>query len=217
MEPEIKRRLRWIELYEQTGNAGLVCLKCGISRPTLRLWWQRYQEQGVEGLAAHSSCPHTSPAKKTFEKEEQWISQLRKRRMGARCIQSELKRQYDCSVSLATIHKVLLRQQQPPLKASRRPRHTVHRYAREVPGERVQMDTCKIAPRLYQYTSVDDCTRFRVLALYSRRAAANTMRFLERVIEEMPFPVQRIQTDRGREFFAYGVQGSCFRSGAALN
>jgi hypothetical protein len=24
------------------------------------------------------------------------------------------------------------------------------RYAREIPGERVQMDTCKIAPGLYQ-------------------------------------------------------------------
>lgn len=68
------------------------------------------------------------------------------------------------------------------------------------------MDTCKIAPGLYQYTSVDDCTRFRVLALYSRRTAANTLRFLEHVVEEMPFPIQRIQTDRGREFFAYSVQ-----------
>jgi transposase InsO family protein len=29
---------------------------------------------------------------------------------------------------------------------------------------------------------------------------------LEKVIEEMPFPVQRIQTDRGREFFAYKFQ-----------
>ncbi len=32
------------------------------------------------------------------------------------------------------------------------------------------------------------------------------MVFLDRVIEEMPFPVQRIQTDRGREFFAVAVQ-----------
>ncbi|MBV9386068.1 MAG: IS481 family transposase, partial [Chroococcidiopsidaceae cyanobacterium CP_BM_ER_R8_30] len=35
MNIEIKQRLRWIKLYEQTGNAGLVCLRCGISRPTL--------------------------------------------------------------------------------------------------------------------------------------------------------------------------------------
>ena len=68
------------------------------------------------------------------------------------------------------------------------------------------MDTCKIGPGRYQYTAVDDCTRIRVLALYSRRSGANTLLFLERVLEELPFPVQRIQTDRGREFFALAVQ-----------
>jgi transposase InsO family protein len=66
--------------------------------------------------------------------------------------------------------------------------------------------TCKIAPGLYQYTAIDDCTRIRVLALYKRRSAANSLLFLEKVIEEFPFPIQRIQTDRGREFFAYTFQ-----------
>jgi len=68
------------------------------------------------------------------------------------------------------------------------------------------MDVCKIAPGVYQYTAIDDCTRYRVLALYSRRTAANSISFLEKAIEEMPFPIQRIQTDRGREFFAYAFQ-----------
>ena len=45
-----------------------------------------------------------------------------------------------------------------------------------------------------------------MLGLYPRRTAANTLTFLEQVLEEMPFPVQRIQTDRGQEFFAYKVQ-----------
>ena len=68
------------------------------------------------------------------------------------------------------------------------------------------MDTCKIAPGRYQYTAVDDCTRYRVLRLYTCRTAVNTLNFLNCVIEEMPFPVQRVQTDRGREFFAVKVQ-----------
>jgi transposase-like protein len=51
------------------------------------------------------------------------------------------------------------------------------------------MDTCKIAPGLYQYTAIDDCTRYRVLGLYHRRTAANTLRFLDRVLEQMPFPI----------------------------
>lgn len=80
------------------------------------------------------------------------------------------------------------------------------RCQRAVPGDRVQMDTCKIAPGIYQYTSIDDCSRYRVLALYKRRTAANTLIFLERVVEEMPFPIQRVQTDRETEFFAVKVQ-----------
>jgi hypothetical protein len=41
---------------------------------------------------------------------------------------------------------------------------------------------------------------------YSRAPAANTLDCLERLIEEMRLPIQRIQTDRGREFFAEAVQ-----------
>lgn len=65
---------------------------------------------------------------------------------------------------------------------------------------------CKISPGLYQYTAVDDCTRYQVVEVCTPRTAENTLDFLEKVIEEMPFPVQIVQTDHGREFFAYKVQ-----------
>lgn len=68
------------------------------------------------------------------------------------------------------------------------------------------MESCKIAPGLYQYIAVDDCTRYQVIRLYSRRSAANTLLFLECLVDELPFPIQRIQTDRGTEFTAYKVQ-----------
>jgi len=42
MNREIRQRLKWIKLYEETKNAGLVCRSCGISRPTLRKWLSRY-------------------------------------------------------------------------------------------------------------------------------------------------------------------------------
>ena len=72
--------------------------------------------------------------------------------------------------------------------------------------EAVQMDVCKIGPGMYHYAAIDDCSRYKVLGLYPRRTAVNTIHFLERVVEEMPFPIQRLQTDRGREFFAFKVQ-----------
>ena len=45
-----------------------------------------------------------------------------------------------------------------------------------------------------------------MLGVYSRRTATNTLDFLERPIEEMPFPIQRVQSDRALEFFAETVQ-----------
>ena len=68
------------------------------------------------------------------------------------------------------------------------------------------MDTCKISTGIFQYTAVDDRTRCRVLRVYPRRPAGNTLKFLGSVIEEMGFAIQRIQTDRGSEFFVYKVQ-----------
>lgn len=64
------------------------------------------------------------------------------------------------------------------------------------------MNTSKIGSNLYQYTSIDDCTRYRVLRRYNRKAATNTQDFIDCVIDDMPFPIQRIQTNCGREFFA---------------
>ena len=206
MKPEIKARLRWIKLYQKTGDAGLVCRRCGISRPTLRKWLRRYRESGIDGLHDKSKKPHRSPNKKVTEEHETLILDLRKKRkLGARRIQNELIRNHDLSFSLATIHKILTRHNVKSLKRQRR-KHQYKRYQRPIPGDRVQLDTCKIALGLYQYTAVDDCTRYRVLGLYKRRTASNTIKFIDKLIEEMPFPIQRIQTDRGTEFFAIKVQ-----------
>jgi transposase InsO family protein len=54
--------------------------------------------------------------------------------------------------------------------------------------------------------AIDDCSRYKVLGVYPRRSARYTLVFLERVLEEMPFAIQCIQTDRGLEFFAEAVQ-----------
>src|SRR3546814_8232113 len=108
MEAVLKALLKWLELYLETGDAGYVCRRCGISRPTLRKWHKRYQQEGLKGLADHSRKPHRSPHQKVDKQITEWILELRnKRNLGARRLQSELFRQFQCSLSLATIHKVL--------------------------------------------------------------------------------------------------------------
>lgn len=212
MDREIAMRLRWVKMYEEVGNAGLVCVRCGISSPTLRKWLRRYQDAGEAGLRSQSRRPLHSPNRKISKADRGTTLRLRAERNGARRIQNELRLYEQRELSLATIHKILCGAAVKPLIRARRPLQP-KRYSRPVPGDRVQMDTMKIAPGVYQYTAVDDCSRFRVLAVYPRRNARNILAFLDRVIEEMPFPIQRIQSDRGGEFFAESVQRRLMEDG----
>jgi transposase InsO family protein len=206
MDSEIKQRLTWVQMYLETGDVGLTCRRCGISRPTLRKWVKRYEELGIDGLTSQSRRPHHSPGQKVFAPQQQWILALRQeRKLGVRRIQHELERLYDCHLSIATIADVLQRHGVVRLKPPKR-RRSYTRYAKAVPGERVQMDTLKVAPGVYQYTAIDDCSRFVVADLYPRRTAANTLDFLDLVLDSFAVPVQCLQTDRGGEFLAFKVQ-----------
>jgi transposase-like protein len=110
MNNEIQQRLVWIKLIESTKDAGLVCRRCGISRPTLRKWWLRFQETGEQGLVSESKRPHSSPNVKVTVEIEHIILGLRTaRNLGDRRLQSELSRLHNIKLSLATIYKVLKR------------------------------------------------------------------------------------------------------------
>jgi len=206
MDVIVKSRLNWVTLFLENNDAGYTCRRCGISRPTLRKWVNRYKQSGIEGLQDHSKRPHSSPNIKITRHFEQLILSMRKERnLGARRLQTELHRLHEIRLSITTIHKVLTTNAVKNIVKLKR-KKKYKRYQRLIPGDRVQIDTCKIAPGIYQYTAVDDCTRFRVLDIFKRRSAANTLLFLDKMIEEFPFPIQRIQSDRGREFFAETVQ-----------
>lgn len=135
MNKEIQQRLGWIKLFEDTNDAGLVCRRCGISRPTLRKWWKRYSEQGIEGLASQSKRPLKSPNTKVNQHIEDLLLQMRSsRNLGARRLQTELMRLHQISLSLATIHKVLTNHQVKPIKKFRRKADYL-RYERPLPGD----------------------------------------------------------------------------------
>ncbi len=174
MDHQKHSRLQWVKMYLETKDAGLVCRRCGISRPTLRKWVNRYNDLGEDGLNEVSRKPHNSPNIKINDELTELIKTLRTRNLGARRIQSELFRNHDCNLSLASIHKVLKKLDVKPLLKLKRDKK-FKRYQREIPGERIQLDTCKITPGIYQYTAVDDCSRWRVLQIYPRRTASNTL------------------------------------------
>ena len=144
----MKVRLGWIRLYEQFGDAGLVCRQCGISRPTVRKWWRRYQAEGLAGLTDESRRPHHYPGQKVFAEQEELILALRRsRQLGIKQLRSELIRQHGLALSLDTLHRVLVRHGAQHLKRPKRARKGPKRYSRPVPGDRVQMDAASTTTR----------------------------------------------------------------------
>ena len=62
------------------------------------------------------------------------------------------------------------------------------------------------AHQTHHFPTQKNKTRWRVLKLYKRANGKNTLVFIDIMIEELLLPIQRLQTDRGREFFAVKVQ-----------
>jgi hypothetical protein len=88
-QDEQRRRLVWVQLYAETRDAGLVCRHCGISRPTLRLWWERFMAKGDAGLVSLSRRPPNSPRRVLDQEHIGLILGLRdERKLGPKRIQA---------------------------------------------------------------------------------------------------------------------------------
>ncbi|WP_162800644.1 helix-turn-helix domain-containing protein [Acidibrevibacterium fodinaquatile] len=134
----VRLRLKWIAAYEEVRDAGAVCRRFGVSRPTLRKWLRRYEAEGEAGLVEQSRRPHRSPTRKVGQVQEAVIVRLRReRRLGVKRLRIELERLHGLRLAASTIHKVLTRLNLSALPRKRRPRHVPKRYSRPVPGDRV--------------------------------------------------------------------------------
>ena len=203
---KVRAREKWLKIYEETQSVTKTALRCGIARSTLYRWKKRYDEQGRAGLSDKSKRPHRLANQKVDAELEQLILQLRKKRKwGAQRISNHLKRTKRINISAMPIWRVLNKHEVPPVK-KRRKKSDYQRYSRPVPGDRVQMDVRKLRAGAYQFTAIDDCTRLKVTRVYPRKTAKNSVAFLFEVLDGFDFPIQRVQTDWGTEFFNHDFQ-----------
>jgi len=115
-----------------------LCQEFGISRPTGCLWVQRYEQQGVAGIAERSRRPWHSPQRTAAELENQ-VVELRRRYPDWGACKLRIRLQ-DAGVSLtrSTIHRILLRHDL--LHPADRHQQAVERFERARPNELWQMD-----------------------------------------------------------------------------
>lgn len=122
------------------------------------------------GLTDRSRRPHRSPSRRVFAAEGEYIVSMRKsRQLGIKRLRNELRRLHGMHLAVDTIHKVLCRHGLNRIKRPKLARKRWKHYSRPVPGDRVQIDVCKIGAGLYQYTAIDDCSRYQVIGVFRRK------------------------------------------------
>src|SRR5438128_11201265 len=173
-----------------------------MSARTIRRWRKRWRRGGVEGLV------HSYPRHRPRRVTPATIELIRQARLelgyGASRTRLWLQRVHGARLAMGTIQRVFRDVGLPRLRPTRkRELRQMKLFEKAEPGESIQVDVkyVKIAGRwAFQYTALDDCTRFRVLRLYRRLHHGSSLAFLAELRRAFPFAIKRVQCDHGQEF-----------------
>lgn len=200
-----------VVLYSQRNSVFSAIRKFGVSRATIYRWRKMY-DGTLSSLAERSRRPHSHPNQHTPE-ELKLISDMRRRNPEAGLVVFWVKltlRGYKRSIP--SLWRVLKRLTLQPIKPPN-PKYVAKPYEKmPYPGQRVQVDV-KVVPlacivpnadglqeRFYQYTAIDEYSRFRFIMAFKEQSTYSSVQFLNALIKAFPFKIECIQTDNGLEF-----------------
>lgn len=193
-------------------------LKYGVTKAAIRYkvnrqyvyrWRKRY-DGTLQSLADKSHRPHHHPNEHTAE-ELKLIADMRKRNPNAGLVVFWVKLcQRGYTRSVTGLYRVLRKQGQMAVKPPN-PKYIAKPYEKMLyPGQRVQIDV-KVVPsacivgdakgkKFYQYTAIDEYSRFRYLESFEEQSSYSSAIFVEHLLKRFPFKIECIQTDNGQEF-----------------
>lgn len=193
-------------------------LKYGVTKAAIRYkvnrqyvyrWRKRY-DGTLQSLADKSHKPHHHPNQHTDD-ELKLISDMRKRNPNAGLVVFWVKlRQRGYTRSITGLYRVLRKKGQMAIKPPN-PKYIAKPYEKMLyPGQRVQIDV-KVVPsacivgdakgkKFYQYTAIDEYSRFRYLEAFEEHSSYSSAMFVEHLVKKFRFPIECIQTDNGQEF-----------------
>jgi len=195
------------------------CEKYGVSRASRKYnksrsyiyFWKKRFDGTPESLACESRRPHHHPNQHT-EEELRMIRNMHRRnpRIGIVDLWTRLrKRGYRrCVESLWRVmrREGMAQKEKPEKKYIPKPYEQM-----QYPGQRIQFDV-KVVPRyciadpqlkLYQYTAIDEYSRYRILGAYPEQSTFSSADFLRKVVKAFArkgIKVECVQTDNGFEF-----------------
>ena len=209
---EARKRQAVVKLARRKGQS-FAARMYGVSLSSVKRWDKRY-DGTWQSLKERSHRPHGHPMQHT-EDEEMLISKAfwsKFKRYGWEGVYEEAQRNgYTRSLSgliyaAKRLELVEKSKKQAGKLISRRYPELL------IPGEKVQIDVKEVpfcclrgdllrnGKHLYQWTAIDECTRYRFVYGFEEHTPENSVKFLRMLVKVFPFRIQTIQTDNGTEF-----------------
>ena len=174
----------------------------GVSRRSISKWLFKYRYGGISEIAPKKPGPKSGKThNRTSSEIEDLVIGIAKENLykGPDWIADQLP----MKLNQATVYRILKRRETRYGPHYRHKRRKKKAYCLDTPGREIQVDVC--FPFGYQrkavvYDAIDDCSRFVHAKVMENQTAKDTIEFLTGLITKVPFKVEAIRTDQGREF-----------------
>ena len=196
-------------LYAQKHGVTQAAIRYRTNRQYIYRWMKRY-DGTLPSLADRSHRPHHHPNQHTDD-ELTLIRNMRRRNPNTGLVVFWVKlQQRGYTRSISGLYRVLTRNGQMAVKLPN-PKYIPKPYEQmQYPGQRGQIDV-KFVPlsclageakehKFYQYTFIDEYSRFRYLEAFEEHSTYSSAEFLKHIVEKFPYAIECIQTDNGTEF-----------------
>ena len=176
-----------------------------ISRNAIYEWRAKYDGKSWKSLIDKSHRPHHHPNEHTPTEKEMILKRYPHYKDDMIMLWDSLRKS-GYKRSYTSLVRVVNKWIKPEIKQKQTRKPKPYQRA-EYPGQKVQVDV-KYVPtycvvngqKYYQYTAIDECTRWTFREMYDERSTYNSTDFLKKLILNCPFPIREIQTDNGIEF-----------------
>lgn len=205
---DMKFRLSLIN-YAKKHGVSYAARKYKTNRQYIYRWLKRY-DGSMESLREKSRRPKTHPNQHS-DSEIKRIRDMRRRNPHAGLVVFWVKlRQKGYRRSIPGLWRTLNKLSLLPIKP-KNPKYIPKPYEQMLyPGQRVQIDVKHVpsacivgdatGQKFYQYTALDEFSRFRYVEAFPEAGTYSSTVFLEHLLEAFPFKVHCVQTDNGFEF-----------------
>ena len=186
----------------------------GRSRQAIYEWRAKWDGKSWKSLVEKSHRPHHHPAEHTAEEKEMILRRYPRYKDDMMLLWDSLRKS-GYTRSYTSLVRVVRKWVQPEIQKRTARKNKPYTRA-EYPGQKVQVDV-KFVPfycvtngqKYYQYTAVDECTRWTYREMYDEHSTYSSAQFLANLVKKCPFPIREIQTDNGTEFTNALLQKNC--------